>query len=51
LVVTMVHRYKYDFGHYPSSYQLIGTSSVDWPQLSRFHLKMETESSLRNVVF
>jgi hypothetical protein len=26
-----------------------GTSSVDWAQLSRFHLKTETESSLRNV--
>jgi hypothetical protein len=29
----------------------IGTSSVDWAQLSRFYLKTETESSLRNVVF
>jgi hypothetical protein len=29
----------------------IGTSSIDWAQLSRFHLKTETESSLRNVVF
>jgi hypothetical protein len=29
----------------------IGTSSIDWDQLSRFYLKMETESSLRNVVF
>jgi hypothetical protein len=29
----------------------IGTSSVDWVQLSRFYLKTETESSLRNVVF
>jgi hypothetical protein len=28
----------------------IGTSSIDWAQLSRFHLKTETESSLRNVV-
>jgi hypothetical protein len=28
----------------------IGTSSVDWAQLSRFHLKTETESSFRNVV-
>jgi hypothetical protein len=27
------------------------TSSNDWAQLSRFHLKVETESSLRNVVF
>jgi hypothetical protein len=27
----------------------IGTSSIDWAQLSRFHLKMETESSLQNV--
>jgi hypothetical protein len=26
-------------------------NSVDWAQLSRFHLKTETESSLRNVVF
>jgi hypothetical protein len=29
----------------------LGTSSIDWAQLSRFYLKMETESSLRNVVF
>jgi hypothetical protein len=28
-----------------------GTSSINWAQLSRFQLKMETESSLRNVVF
>jgi hypothetical protein len=28
----------------------IGTSSIDWAQLSRCHLKTETESSLRNVV-
>jgi hypothetical protein len=31
-------------------YILIGTSSIDWAQLSRFHLKMERESSLRNVM-
>jgi hypothetical protein len=30
--------------------QEIGTSSVDWAQLTRFHLKTDTESSLRNVV-
>jgi hypothetical protein len=29
----------------------IGTSSIDWAQLSRFHLKTETESSFGNVVF
>jgi hypothetical protein len=28
-----------------------GTSSIDWAQLSKFYLKAETESSLRNVVF
>jgi hypothetical protein len=28
----------------------MGTSSVDWAQLSRFYLKTETESSLQNVV-
>jgi hypothetical protein len=28
----------------------IGTSCVHWVQLSRFHLKTETESSLQNVV-
>jgi hypothetical protein len=28
-----------------------GTSSIDWGQLSRFHLKTETESSLQNDVF
>jgi hypothetical protein len=29
----------------------IETSSIDWAQLSRFYLKRETQSSLRNVVF
>jgi hypothetical protein len=29
----------------------IGTSSTDWVQSSRLHLRMETESSLRNVVY
>jgi hypothetical protein len=29
----------------------IGTSSIDWAQLSRLYLKTETESNLRNVVF
>jgi hypothetical protein len=29
----------------------IGTSSIDWVQLSRFYLKTETESGLRNAVF
>jgi hypothetical protein len=28
----------------------IGTSSIDWAQLSRFYLKTETETSLRIVV-
>jgi hypothetical protein len=28
----------------------IGTGSIDWAQLIRFHLKTETESNLRNVV-
>jgi hypothetical protein len=31
-------------------YSVIGTSSINRAQLSRFHLKTETESSLRNVV-
>jgi hypothetical protein len=29
----------------------IGTSSIDWVQVSRFYLKMEPESSLQNIVF
>jgi hypothetical protein len=29
----------------------IGNISIDWAQLSRFYLKTETESSLRNVMF
>jgi hypothetical protein len=36
--------------HYPSISPEIGTNSIDWAQLSRFYLKTETESSLRNVV-
>jgi hypothetical protein len=27
------------------------SSSIDWAQLSRFYLKTEAESNLRNVVF
>jgi hypothetical protein len=29
----------------------IGTISIDWAQLNRFHLKTETQSSLRNAVY
>jgi hypothetical protein len=29
---------------------LLGTSSTDWAQLSRFYLMTETEPSFRNVV-
>jgi hypothetical protein len=32
------------------SVSVLGTSSIDWAQLSRFYLKMETESSLCNAV-
>jgi hypothetical protein len=32
-------------------YPEIGTTSINCAQLSRFYLKTETESSLRNVVF
>jgi hypothetical protein len=44
------------FGLYTQSRGLhrcpqIGTSTIDWAQLSRFYLKTETESSLQNVVF
>jgi hypothetical protein len=28
----------------------IGTSSIEWAKLSRFHLKAETQFSLRNEV-
>jgi hypothetical protein len=28
----------------------VGTSSINWAQLSRFYLKTETEMSLRNAV-
>jgi hypothetical protein len=34
-----------------STYLRTWTSFFDWPQLSRFYLKMEKESSLRNVAF
>jgi hypothetical protein len=34
-------------GTYPET----ETSSIDWNQLSRFHLKTETECSLQNLVF
>jgi hypothetical protein len=29
----------------------IGTGSISWGKLSKFHLKTETESSSRNVMF
>jgi hypothetical protein len=29
----------------------IGTTSIEWTQLTRFYLNTETESSTRNVVF
>jgi hypothetical protein len=29
----------------------IGTSSIDWAQLSRFNLKMETESSPKHCLY
>jgi hypothetical protein len=35
---------------YPALSPEIGTSSIDWIQLSRFYLNSYTESSLRNVV-
>jgi hypothetical protein len=50
----------YVFGDYPSSwpffkkpqtYPELRASSIYWIQLSRFYLRMETESSFRNVVF
>jgi hypothetical protein len=46
-----------NFRYIPGPYWLckrdpeIGTSSIDWAQLSRFHLRTETESSLRTAVF
>jgi hypothetical protein len=38
-----------DIIHHPVF--IYNTSSNDWAQLSSFHLKTETESGLRNVVF
>jgi hypothetical protein len=32
-------------------YPEIRISSIDWPQLSKFYLKTEKESNLRNVMF
>jgi hypothetical protein len=43
----MVYYYRYYvFGHRLE----IGASSIYWIQLSRFYLRTEAESSLRNVV-
>jgi hypothetical protein len=36
---------------YLLSYSETGTCSIDWANLSRFHLKTETESALHNVTF
>jgi hypothetical protein len=41
------HHYRHVHHQCPE----MGTSSIDWAQLSRFHLKTETECSFRNVVF
>jgi hypothetical protein len=35
----------------PGISQEIGTSSIDWVQLSKFYLKTEKESRLRNIAF
>jgi hypothetical protein len=64
IYISMNYYNYYVFGHYPSSCLClktqcylffsgleIGTNSIDWAQLSRFYLKAETESSLRNVVY
>jgi hypothetical protein len=42
------------YRHFEGTYQLpqeMRTSSIDLAQLSRFYLKTDTESSLRNDVF
>jgi hypothetical protein len=41
----------YALNMYWCTYPEIGSSSIDWFQLSRFYLKTETEPSIRNVVF
>jgi hypothetical protein len=57
LSVNMRFTYKTAFGRpdaVSAFYSLspeTGTSSVSWAELSMFHLNLETESSLRNVVF
>jgi hypothetical protein len=47
MFLAIVHRPLFIWKHRPE----IRTSSIDWAQLSRLHLKTEAESSLLNVVF
>jgi hypothetical protein len=53
-VLTLADGLRYAWFIYPILCWLwcleIGTSSINWAQLSRFHLKTETEPSLQNVV-
>jgi hypothetical protein len=46
--LDIIHRPSLNFKHDVSE---IGTSSIDWAQQSRYYLRTETDSSLRNVVF
>jgi hypothetical protein len=47
-ILTPFSGKTYSVGHLSPE---IETTSSDWAQLSKFYLKTETESSLRNVVF
>jgi hypothetical protein len=51
--VTMVYEYNcHNSGYYLSPCRLFKTQRFgDWAHVNRYHLKTETKSSLRNVVF
>jgi hypothetical protein len=49
-VLTLADTLCFDWLYILSCVGGIGTSFIDWAQMSRFHLKAAIESSLRNVM-
>jgi hypothetical protein len=53
-ILDIIHRpvfyLKHDVSN-PASGPETETNSIYWAEQSRFHLKTETESSLRNIMF
>jgi hypothetical protein len=50
LIIVQIYNY-YVSGHFPSPCPEIGSSPVDWTQLSSLHLKKEIEYCLPKLLF